>query len=103
MLKRIIKILLLLGLVYWVYFLYGWKSSVDEIKRVCGEIEIGQNRQAVIDTIMSSRYLRYVESGDRKSPLNQILILSSANRGRHTCYVAFDGEVVVKSELSYAD
>ena len=59
---KITKIIVLLIIIGIGYYFYNWKASVDEIKLVCSEIRKGQNIQEVIQTIESSKYLRYGES-----------------------------------------
>ena len=103
MFKKIMKLMGLLILIYVGYFFYSWKSSVGEIKLVCSEIKKGQKKQEVIKIIESSKYLRYIESNDKKSNKKYIIIVSNANMGRYTCSVEHDGEVVIKSDLIHLD
>ena len=103
MFKKIIKLIGLLILIYVGYFIYSWKYSVEEIKLVCSEIQKGQKKQEVIKIIESSKYLRYIESNDKKSNKKYIIIVSNANMGRYTCSVEHDGKVVIKSDLIHLD
>ena len=57
----------------------------------------------VIKIIESSRYLRFIESRDENSNINQLMIVSNANMGRYACYVDLDGGVVIESDLKYSD
>ena len=91
------------SIIYVGYFFYSWKSSIEEIKLVCGEIQKGQNMQEVIEIIETSKYLRHKESGDKESNKKYITIASNANMGRYTCDVEHDGEVAIKSSLTYLD
>jgi len=100
---QIKKLIVLLMLIYVGYFFYSWKSSIEEIKLVCGEIQKGQSMQEVIEIIESSNYLRHKESGAKGSNIKYITIVSNANMGRYTCNVEHDGEVVIKSRLTYLD
>jgi hypothetical protein len=100
---KIIKLIGLLVLIYVGYFFYSWKSSVEEIKVVCSEIEKGQNKQEVIDIIESSKYLRHIQSSDKKNNKQYLIILSNANMGRYTCMVEHDGKVVIKSDFTHSD
>ena len=101
--KKIIKLIGVLILIYVGYFFYSWKSSIDEIKLVCGEMQKGQKMLEVINIIESSRYLRHKDSSDTESNKKSIIIVSNANMGRYTCDVEHDGEVVIKSSLTYLD
>jgi len=103
MFMKIMKLIGLLILIYVGYFFYSWKSSVEEIKLVCREIQKGQNKQEVIDIIESSKYLRHIESSDKKNINHYLIILSDANMGRYTCSVEHDGKVVIKSDLTHLD
>lgn len=103
MFKKIIILIGLLILIYVGYFFYSWKSSVDELKLVCSEIEKGQKKLGVIKIIESSKYLRYFESNDKNSNKKYLIIVSNANMGRYTCIVEHDGEVVIKSDLTHSD
>jgi hypothetical protein len=103
MFMQIKKIIVLLMLIYVGYFFYSWKSSIEEIKLVCGEIQKGQKMQEVKNIIESSRYLRHKDSSDTESNKKSIIIVSNANMGRYTCDVEHDGEVVIKSDLTYLD
>jgi len=103
MFMKITKLIGLLILIYVGYFFYSWKSAVDEIKLVCREIQKGQNKQEVIDIIESSRYLRQIESSNKKDIKQSFIILSDANMGRYTCSVEHDGKVVIKSDLTHLD
>ena len=103
MYKKITNTIGLLILLYICYFFYSWKSSIDEIKLVCGEIQKGQKMQEVINVIESSRYLRHKDSSHSGSNIKSIIIVSNANMGRYTCDVEHDGKVVIKSRFIYLD
>ena len=103
MFGKIIKLIGVLILIYVGYFFYTWKASADEIKLVCSEIQTRQNKQDVIDIVEASKYLRYIESSDKKNNKHYLVIISDASFGRHTCWVEHDGKAVMKSDLVYSD
>jgi len=102
-LKKVLKIMGVLTLVYCAYFFYTFNASVKEIKSVCSKIQPGLNKQEAINLIETSRHLRYIEMHDTETDKQTLIILSNANLGRHTCSVEVDGKTVTGSKHVYAD
>jgi hypothetical protein len=70
---------------------------------MCGQIQSGQSKEEVVKIIEKSKYQRYLESNDIENSKYQLIILSDANRGRHTCVVEHNGKTVMTAVPLYSD
>lgn len=95
---KITKIIGLLILIWIGYLVYTWIFSVKEIKRVCNEIQPGQSKQEVVAIIEAGKYLRYTESSEKENSRQLLIVFSSESQGRSTCFIEYDGNVIIKSE-----
>ena len=102
---KILKIIgkaLGLGLLAFIAFIvYSWNASANEIKSLCSSFNAGQSIKEVTTTVEKSSYSRYFDTAIENK--TTISISSSANMGRHNCWVEYKDGKVVSSKYFFLD